>query len=702
MSTPPRRLRSPRALASACLSCCALLVGFGLQPAGFGLQPAGFGLQPAGAADLAPSWTALPDETALMLRLPGGQAFIDTLQKQTKLGAVVLSQERFERLMQIIREQAGDDWDSMREALGRVDLKPDDLEGLFRGDLGVAVALEPRADRAPLLVLLGWLEPGDELAPRVLAALQSVLGDLAEEPSALVRKDIELAGHEVMHLEIPVPGAVPPEAGGFEEDDSKEELQEKIDEFKKRLAEAKSTVVDHVHIFVSRLGGRIVWASTVPQSSAVVRAKSDAEREAIDWDALTGLEQATAVFGRFLAAHDGSSSGGVRRLLQTPGLEPALPGGAPLVELIADPRPLVKLADLASSPKVKQVVESLGAAGLGPLGLRMTVDGTTFRSGAFLSMPAPRAGLLSLFDQTKLDPEPPSWVPAAAIAYEQTSFDLADAYTRIKALVIDLGGEPTKKGFDQVEGTARLFLQTDLTDLLSSVGHQHSVVTFPPRFVRPVQEKAEADDAEGASPAVVQRIGMVWRLKDEKDEKVLRQFFKAAGPMVQGGGAGGLRPVEELGVSGYRLDQNGTEVGIFIGRGYLVVGVGPEVSETLLVALRAPPEGDAALRSKGFVERGRALIAPQPCLSYELSDAGAGVKLTRQTLEWLLEALITGNAPGLGGAAASESQKALLQKLKSILPTENEMEGVMGVKISQTVVTDEGLMLQSAVDLPAP
>ncbi|HWB13073.1 MAG TPA: hypothetical protein VG826_27865 [Pirellulales bacterium] len=685
--SPPRRFASPRLLAAACL-------------AGFLLCLA---LRPAAGADLAPSWMALSDETALVLRLPNGEAFIEALRKQTKLGAVIFSQERFDRLLQAIYDQSPDDWDSAREALGRVDLKPDDLHGLVRGDLGVAVTLEPRGDRAPLVVLLGWLEPGEELAPRVIAALQSVLGDLADMPSPPVRKDIELAGHEVMHLQIPISAGASPQAADMDDeddsDDSEEDLQEKIDEFKKRLNNQESIVVDRVQFFVSRLGGRIVWASTVPQSGAEVRKKSEEERDAIDWDDLTGLEQATAAFGRFLAAHDGSSPGGVRRLLETPGLEPSLPAGTPLLELIADPRPLIALADRADNPKTKQVVEALGAVGLGPFGLRMTIDGTTFRSGAFLSMPAPRPGLLALVDQAKLDLDPPAWVPATAIGFEQMSFDLGNAYTRIKTLVIDLSGEPAKKGFDQVEGAARLFMQTDVAELLSALGSQHSVVTFAPRPAQP-QNQAEEGEEGSTPPGSIQRVGMVWQVKDEKNERALRQFLKAASQMAQGGGAGSLRPVEELGFSGYRIDQNGTEVGIFLGNGYLVVGIGPEVSETLLVALRSPPE--AALRASGLIERGRTLLSPQPCLSYELSDAGAGVKLTRETIEWLLQALITGNAPGLGAVPASESQKVLLEKLKTILPTEAEMEGVMGVKIGQAVVTDEGLMIQSALELPAP
>ena len=151
----------------------------------------------ASAADLAPSWTALPDETVLMVRVPGGEAFLDVLRKQTKLGAVVLSHDRLERVATAIIEQSPETWDKVREELGRVDLKPEDWRGLFRSDLGIALAMEPRDDRTPLFVLLGWLEPGEELAPRLMAALQSALSDQPEGPYAVKRTDIELAGHEV-------------------------------------------------------------------------------------------------------------------------------------------------------------------------------------------------------------------------------------------------------------------------------------------------------------------------------------------------------------------------------------------------------------------------------------------------------------------------------------------------------------------------
>lgn len=664
---------------------------------------------PASAADLAPSWTALPDETVGMLRIPGGEAFLDALRRQTKLGAVVLSQDRIERVVQIIRERSQKELEELREALGRVDLKPDDWQGLFRGDLGLAVVLEPRADRAPLVVLLGWLEPGEELAPRLLTALQSALEDAADEEFAPRRQDSELAGHKVLQLDIPVPGITAPQLPDLDDDDdnSNEKLQQQIDKFKDRLNDAKQAVTDHVHVFVSRLGGRIVFASTVPQSSGEVKGKTDAEREAIDWDALTGLDQATAVFGRFLAAHDVSASGGIRRLFETPGLESSLPGGTALLELLVDPRPLIQLADLAKNPKVKQVLEAVGVAGLGPLAVRISLDGIALRSGAFLSMPAPRPGLLTLFDQAKLDPEPPAWVPASAAGYQQFSFDLGKAYQQVKDLVIEQSAGAARQSFDQLETTVKAFLQVDFSDVLSSLGQQHTAVSFLPK----IGEVAPANNGEQAvTPQLVQPVGIVWKLGNEQ---VWKQILQLIGRFAQGGAAGGLQAVEEQGFSGYRMQQGNNQMGLFVGNGYLVLGVGSDVSESLLSVLRSPPEGEAAMRSSGLVERGRALIPPQPCLSYQLSDAGASVKVTRQLLNSLLEAPLSVklNAPpaggigaGLAGLAAQPSaeQKELIEKLKSLLPNDAELEGVMGVSIGQTVVTDDGLAIQSAVELPAP
>lgn len=660
-----------------------------------------FFARPARAEEAAPSWMALPDETVLIARVPGGQAFVEALRQQTKLGTALLSGERLNRLVEIIREQSPQTWDSVREALGRVDLKPEDWKDLFQGELGAALTLELRADRTPLLVVLGWLEPGEDLAKRLIAALGSALAEQTDSPTAAKRKDIELAGHEVMHVELPLTDISMPELPDDDGsgDASEAELERRVEKFKARLKEAKRVEVDRLHFFVSRLGGRILWACTIPQSGAEVRKKSDAEREAIDWDVLTGLEEATAVFGRYLAAHEGA--GQPPKLIHAPGLEASLPGGTPLVEIMADPRQLLEWGEQSRNPRTKQLLDAVGAKGLGPIALRIALDGSTLRTGGLVSMPGPRAGLLALIDQPPLEPEPPAWVPASAVGYQQFSLQLGKLYDRLQDMAVELAGDTGRQSFDQLDSTVKTFLQVGLSDLLASLEERISVVSFAPRLSEAGEVQGD-DDKASASPRLIQRVGIVCRIKDDD----LWQKVLAVGGRL------GLRSVEEQGFNGLRIEQGENSVGVFTGQGYLVVGVGPEVSESLLSVLRTPPEGAGAMRTSGLVERGRALISPQPCLTYELEDAGASVRVTRQLLESLLSASLSVRVgqPGgqvAGGAAlftpaGQPANVPLLQKLKALLPSDDELEGVMGVSVSQTVATDDGLLLQSAVELPAP
>ncbi|MGH7193565.1 MAG: hypothetical protein ACREJM_08540, partial [Candidatus Saccharimonadales bacterium] len=137
------------------------------------------------AADLPPAWGALPDETALVVRLPSGAAFVDALRQQTKLGAVLLSADRLDRLAEAVVSSSPEEWDEWRQTLGRYDLKPEDWRELVRGEVGFAVALEPRADREPLVVGLGWLDAGDDVSQRLLAAVQAVVADEADAPETL-------------------------------------------------------------------------------------------------------------------------------------------------------------------------------------------------------------------------------------------------------------------------------------------------------------------------------------------------------------------------------------------------------------------------------------------------------------------------------------------------------------------------------------
>ena len=655
------------------------------------------------AAELPPAWAALPDETALVVRLPGGAAFIDALRQQTKLGAVLLSQDRLDRAANVMVSESPEEWDELRQTLGRYDLKPEDWLDLVRGEAGFAIALEPRAEREPLVVGLGWLDAGEDVSRRLVAALQAVVAEHADEPHTLVRDDLQLAGIEVTHLVGPILTKEAPQIDftpGASGVLSPEELQTRIAEHQKRLAEANREETDRMHFFVARLEGRLLFGLTFPQSTKKVRALRKAGADTIDWDEVTGLEAATATFGRFLSAQNGPGTGRMDGLLSTPGVGENLPAGAALVEIVGDPRPLVKLADLDHTGGARRAIEAAGLASLGPFALRISLDGAVLRSSAVLSAPAPRSGVVGLLDQAELTPDPPDWVPASADEYQEISFDAGKAYASFKQFAKQQSGPKGGQAFDQIESVVRLLAGADLTALLDSLGRQFSFVSFP------AKAGAQAAGDEPASAASAARVGIVVPLNDEQIWKQLLDHFA-------GSRTGGLQAVEEQGFGGYRLSLAGQDVGIFLVDRRLVVGIGPGVSESLLSVLRTPPEAGAAMRTSGLVERARALLPLEKCLSYSLSGASSGADL-RQELQALIDQLTSparfaAGAPyptqanvGDDAIATGPKHAALVGKLKELVPAEDQLEGAVGVSVSQAVVNEQGLVLQSALELPAP
>jgi hypothetical protein len=641
-----------------------------------------------GAAELPASWTLLPDETVLIVRLPGGTAFVDALRAQTKLGAKILGKDRLQKLVDLIGQEDTAARDELTKALARLDLKSDDLGTLFAGEIGYAVVAEPRGDNEPLAVGLAWLEPKGDLAERMVKAIQTLVDDEKGGEHPVRRVDFELAGHAVMHLSFPYFEADPVhfDLGGAQFQPGQQLTPEQIQQFQQAQENAKQHEVGRTNLFVARLGNRVLLANTMAESHRDLLGDDLDHPKAVDWDEVTGVETAKGIFARFLTAHTASAGGATPRMLDTPGLSDALPDGVVLLEVLADPRPLLKMAERADA--AGRVVEALGVDALGPIAYRMALDGTLMRSALFVSAPSPRRGLLRLMDQAALPAELPEWAPANVLQVEQISFDLAKLFDQIKEIAITYAGDTAQQVLAQIDQQLNALLQTDLRSLLASLGTTHTILSFPPK----------AAAAPQANPwAIEARFGLVWKLKDEALWKRLVQFV---GNFAQQ--AGFAEPAEEQGFSGIRIKQQ-IEGGAFVGRGYLIIGFGAEVCESVMAAIRNPPSGGSALRTSLLYARANELVRHAPSLSYNLADAGSGLKGIRRMFMMILEPqnMMPPILPG-GVAARTPEQLAVIEKIKALLPTEDELEGAAGVSVSQTIVNDKGLFNQSVLELPAP
>lgn len=676
---------------------------------------AGFAQAPA-----RPSHECLPENTVLTVRVPSGRAFFEALRQRTHLGQVAFEPQRLAKLLETLQNEDDEAWKEFAERLGRLNLRPDDVSKLFDGEAGFALTIEPRGDRPPLFVSLGWIEPGEDLSQRLLAAIQTNVAEQANEEHATVRVDLELSGHEVTRLTSPVLGSeVDPseltaaELLGDDGEFDLEKFRKQQAEAQKRRDEAKVVQLGQSQTFVARLGGRLVMATTISPSEAEVRKLLNEPGAKIDFAELCGQEEATGVFARFLAAHDGAVQGGAGQgglpALSAPGLAAALPDGLPLIELVADPRPAIALArgDEVSPPS--RAIKALGLEQLGPVAYRMALDGTSLRSGFFVSSSEPRAGLWKLLEQAAFRPEPPAWVPEGAIGYGQLSFDLGAAYSHIKQLLVQEFGDQVAGSLQFVELQVKATTQLELPDLLSSLGQQHHSVTFLPKMQEVSVEEGVEDEAPGARQAPVARQApiarqaLIWQLKDEEAWK--RVIATANGLAGLSGGA--IAPAEEQGFTGLRINSASAQGGMFVGRGYLVLGMGPEVVETMLAALKNPPASAAQFSNGSTMKRAAELLPAAAGISYGVTDYSGYIKLLRQALLQSFESPLAAQSPLLQGAegqpelqAALEKARALAEKLKGLLPNDEEMEGTLGVSVGQAEVTSQGLVYRSALELP--
>jgi hypothetical protein len=635
------------------------------------------------------SWQCLPEETIAAVRVPAGHDFIDALRQRTKLGAVLLSDERIERFKAIFREHRGGEWDQMVANMRKHGFEPDDFLQLFRGEAGTSLVIE-QVDGRPLMVTLSWGEPGAEAAKRLIGAFATAADKVDADGLAVTREDIELAGLEVIHLTIPIvelvgdvdfdaqwqrepDDAAPP---AFDDDDEDDDAGDDP---------IQPQVVNHWHVMVAQRGDRVLLATAQAQLPADVRAAIDAgdDVDAGQWD---GVEQARGVFARFIAAHDGEGGAFAQRLVDVPGMDSALPGGETAIEMYASTERLVRLGQMfdTSGQFNAQLVDKLGLNGVGMFGWRMSLEGQNFRNGMFVQMPAPRRGIPAMFEQPEQEPKPPAWVPADVYQYQHISLDLGKLYTAIKQLAIEVGGEEIGFYFQMAEAQAMQMVQADMATVLSALGTRHSILTYVPTL-------AEVPGEAAVAAVPVQRTALVWELKDEM---VWQRTMQMIGALAQAGG-GQMRFAEEQGFTGWRYTQPPMEGGLFIGKGFMVLGIGSGAVENALASLSHPPDGDAALVNTSETQRGGDLLPLRAGLLYQIVNAARHTEAIREMMLFSFNGGFVAQA-----GMMDERQAALMRDLGDLFPSSEQMRGMIGVGVGQGWIDEHGLSVQSVLELP--
>lgn len=634
---------------------------------------------PAGATDQRPSWECLPAETAAVLRVPQGRAFAEALAARTKFGAVMLAPARWarvrERLAAFVQASTGDadgGLEGLVARLGEYGLREDDLPHLLDGPAGAAIV----PGTSGWTMVLAWLEPGAAAAERMLDGIDRFVAEqLAKaeaEAGRPTRTDLDMAGRRAMWMSIPV-----------------------LDDGR-RLRTA--------HLFVTRSGGRLLAAvavvpnrlynvnvniqagadgrmnvkTTVTERPGQAEAAATAEREA--------EEEIRTAFERFLARHDGDEPAAVAEWLDVPGVRDALPGGIPLLEIVA--RPL-------AAAGVKNPPASLtryGFDAVGPLVWRQSLDGDVLRSHVFVSLPAPRRGLLRIVDAPADPTDVPSFVTRETACFRQISLDLGRAYALVRETLLDGDEPPPGNAFGTLESQCLAVLGAELPAVLGGLGTRHWMLSFPtniPALAARMRKLRTADEAAAAgADASDAPLALVWEVKDaDPFQKVLQLAASAAR----------VEPAEE---QGFRTVRFPGGVSLALGPKHLVVAVGAGLAEKILAGLRNPPAADAALAGSEIMRRAHELLPAEPGGYYSVGDL-------RATGGWIgtlgaLSAAIAAEEAGGDGKPASAIERAEAAVFREILPSDAEREGLVGVATTLWQATADGILLRSVTELPPP
>jgi hypothetical protein len=640
------------------------------------------------AGDLRPSWECLPEETAVLLHMPQPAEFLEAIRDRTKFGAVAMSEPRLQGFWKLLLDKfrsdgAAGELEDLDEALGRYDLRQEDLPAAFRGDVGAGFVVRRRdAGLPPLVMMLMWLEPGEESAARMVTAAQRKLEeDIAEDETGTTKRvDLEMAGHEVLWMVEPVMGIDPTglDLGDVKiNEDDEEAIEKRLAELQARVRNAKLVKTGHTYGFLARLGGRLAVGQTLPATPSAAQRAAE-ER---DFDVEGGAEDAKETFERFLAAHTDTGRSPLAEVLETPGMAGALPQGLSLLDVVIDPRVVMKAFD---DEPTKAGLAMIGAESLGPIAWRQTLDEGRYRSGIFASLPAPRTSLMRILDQECDASEVPSFVNREAIDFTQISLDLGKAYETVKEYAVSQrDGEQAANMFAAVEMQAQGWLGVELPRLLTSVGSRHWIVSYPPRVAEAFAEARRARGQNGGQQArqIADRVAVIWRITDDAPfGKILQRLAGMAGGDLQ----------EEQGFRGVRIPDGPA---VFLGQDHLVVGIGADSLEKTLTAIRNPPAGESSLRESDVPRRAADLLPLEPARMFGVSDSSrAG-----GTLGMLRDMVLS-----LMPEDVEEPYRDLLAGVQKILPSDEEMEGMFGVGATTLRADDNGVSLQTAWEMPSP
>ncbi len=647
------------------------------------------------------SWNALPGDTVLAFRMPETRGMIADLRQNTAAGQLLFTPERIEAVMQMIKQENGEDWEEFQQELEAYGLTTQDLLNIVQSEWSLGFVASPRREeQLPRMQLLFSADLPEEKIDQIYGAFEHGAEENADNDE-LRRLNFELGGVEVQQYSIADMG-MDREADWSMPDGFETMTDEQIDEHWKKVEEendkAQWAKIDETHLLLTRMPGRFVLAVGLPQSKEAIR-QMIADQQEIDWDSATDVESVQATLAQYVAAMDGGAEEGLAaQVSANAGAASILGNDNTLFEFAADLPQAIELISLGirleeNAEDAEQFRQVMSALGLDDLGLA-TGSGyfadNALQYRTFAGMSAPRSGLLGTLDGQTLPAGPPAWVPQG-VTYFHLAYDLSKLYDVVVQMVAELGGDEAMQSVQMGNMMVQGYAQADIPTILRSLGTRHSVILLEGREVtRQVEEwDFEAEEFKEVERTTYMRPGaVVWDLADGEVWNRVMGALKNFAAMA-GGTEGGVAAVDEQGFTGLRLDEGEFPAALMLGQNKLMFGFGDDVSARTLSLLNNPPQGGNGMAEGSIIAEGAKLIDYRENILFVIQDGGDDMVSTKRQLMSALE------------SEDSNMDEQQIAQIKELVPSDEELRASFGVSVGQVYLTDDGLIYEGAAALPA-
>lgn len=380
--------------------------------------------------------------------------------------------------------------------------------------------------------------------------------------------------------------------------------------------------------------------------------------------------------GQFLASQQGGGGDFLSTFYDGSGISDVRPDYTARLELLGDVNSLFPFIPQQS----RQIFQALEFDKFTKFGVWSGFVDMQERSTIFLGSPTPRSGFATLIENEFFDFQPPAWVPSNVNAYTVASFDMNKLYT----LAIDLAKKfmPPEQVEQQVamaNGQVQMMLQADIPTLMSAFGERIHILEYPIEVVTVENPDGLSVDLPRTSQAMVM---------DFTRPDILQAGMAMIAGMAQNPDAG-IQLVDEQGFAGIRVnDPAQGVVTIAHGMGKLVFAVGSEqTSSRIFSTLTNLPEGeDALVNSSEF----RSFVADANIKPGVLFSYSRGEEMLKNLVP-VFESLASSMR-----ISAGESAAELMERAIELFPSEEELDGLLGVTFSRMYYNDSGIILEGS------